>query len=1219
MADSLNTFGGQGYQSSMDAEERNRRIAEQKARDAQAREDEKMRGPNNQEDLLYRYGTGTSGFLAASDKYNLTDQQKDAWSQDLLKKSLSQSGQTYSVQSTPRMYDAIKGSQDIRRQEGTMPGVQSTEDMLKAVSGPNTPVPDLGSMRTGGTSTPVQSRYGELTYGDPLNNYMKDYYDKINQGISIDGNEFTGTKIVYGNEEKLAQLENDIKLVQNQAGLSERDKKRALERLNKEYDQVRAQGVAQETPEYKKWKEQQTIAAQKLYGEAMRNTSENQYGTETTPENINPFAMNQPTQPGQTQSYMEGSMTGLGQPSQAPSMDMYGESASPRMGETAQVGSQAPVINPYTGEPVQGGMGQVGGGVAGQGGYMGQYAQDVNNVLSSQLATAKESMDMGMSLAQSEYEAKNQGLRNKMLLGLQNSNALAKMRSRGYDPDTMTTQEIIDFVAQEGVDISDSDRQLIQARGAAAVDSLMAAKNDDFARLDVERSKMEREFNRALYETEQMNMANDNAVKKMVARFGGGKVESLATNMEIVRATERGQMMKNDLLGQYTDNKTLLAIEANKMSRFYTENINNIQMEMASMENDMRTQLIDKLDGFIDQNITNEADLMKAMKPEIQNFLKTQGELKTRAFEMINEENARFEDMQLKIREQQRQEDKFMSEQYGFLFRNGQPVVDANGFQVPTMDNMKFQNQLDQQLTEQTGYLYQNGQQVLDSRGNPIQTFGREKFLTQEARYAQEFAADQYWNQMDYNQAQERINLAKDQFNIDNAMAAFDMQMSLGEIGWEKGRIDPQTGLIRTNQGIFNTDGSKYQPYVEGDAVRFKTQTDENGAIQLWDKAREQCGEFVNDIIGKKIFGDSIQQKMTKITTKIPQMGAAFIQATQGPYGHVGMVEKVNYNESGVPVSMEILDSNYRSAGKPERAVIDISYVNGQAKYTRNGKNVDIKGFTDSVLGTTDEVKGKFDQAAQQEFMQDPFGQVYARGPQGTSEIVQEFAEMTEEQRRVKRNEALKGGDLRSALGSTIYGKDLTQGQVEKLDQAQTVLSQLQKLDETLASVDTGPITGLFRNKNPYDVEAADVKAQIIRLVPSLARGTFGEVGVLTDNDISRYASTIPNMGTPAGARQLLMEATRDLVADGMKRTLKTMAAGGSDVSGYEYILDDLEALEQQMAPSASLSQRFATQGIQQGFAQNPMMMIVQDKATGQIGRIPSNEYDATKYTIYNQ
>jgi len=58
---------------------------------------------------------------------------------------------------------------------------------------------------------------------------------------------------------------------------------------------------------------------------------------------------------------------------------------------------------------------------------------------------------------------------------------------------------------------------------------------------------------------------------------------------------------------------------------------------------------------------------------------------------------------------------------------------------------------------------------------------------------------------------------------------------------------------------------------------------------------------------------------------------------------------------------------------------------------------------------------------------------------------------------------------------------------------------------------ETGPVIGRFRSMNPYDDKVVELNNLIRQTVPGLARGIFGEVGVLTDDDIKNYTATMAN------------------------------------------------------------------------------------------------------------
>lgn len=66
---------------------------------------------------------------------------------------------------------------------------------------------------------------------------------------------------------------------------------------------------------------------------------------------------------------------------------------------------------------------------------------------------------------------------------------------------------------------------------------------------------------------------------------------------------------------------------------------------------------------------------------------------------------------------------------------------------------------------------------------------------------------------------------------------------------------------------------------------------------------------------------------------------------------------------------------------------------------------------------------------------------------------------------------------------------------------------------------------------NPYNTDAQVLKAQLSSLIPNLARGVYGEVGVLTDQDIQNYAKTIPNLTSTEDVNKAVLAMTLDTIA----------------------------------------------------------------------------------------
>jgi len=145
------------------------------------------------------------------------------------------------------------------------------------------------------------------------------------------------------------------------------------------------------------------------------------------------------------------------------------------------------------------------------------------------------------------------------------------------------------------------------------------------------------------------------------------------------------------------------------------------------------------------------------------------------------------------------------------------------------------------------------------------------------------------------------------------------------------------------------------------------------------------------------------------------------------------------------------------------------------------------------------------------------------------------------------------------SLKATSGGKPLTDTSIQKLDKGLTVLNQLGVLQENVKGIKTGPITGLFKSRDPWNTQAQTIKTSLNAIVPNLARGIYGEVGVLTDNDIKTYSKTIPNLTSTEEVRNAVLYITLDMIGKSIKNTLNVNAAAGRDVSGFVDIYTEME------------------------------------------------------------
>lgn len=141
--------------------------------------------------------------------------------------------------------------------------------------------------------------------------------------------------------------------------------------------------------------------------------------------------------------------------------------------------------------------------------------------------------------------------------------------------------------------------------------------------------------------------------------------------------------------------------------------------------------------------------------------------------------------------------------------------------------------------------------------------------------------------------------------------------------------------------------------------------------------------------------------------------------------------------------------------------------------------------------------------------------------------------------------------DFVNVLNSSKGGKRLNDTPAQIIAKTMRAAAQLEGINQSLLLEETGPIMGILRSANPYDTKAQLVRAQLQSFVPNLARGVYGEVGVLTDADIENYSRTIPNLKSTEEVNNAILGMTQKAILNSLQSTLETEAANGRDVSGY--------------------------------------------------------------------
>lgn len=138
----------------------------------------------------------------------------------------------------------------------------------------------------------------------------------------------------------------------------------------------------------------------------------------------------------------------------------------------------------------------------------------------------------------------------------------------------------------------------------------------------------------------------------------------------------------------------------------------------------------------------------------------------------------------------------------------------------------------------------------------------------------------------------------------------------------------------------------------------------------------------------------------------------------------------------------------------------------------------------------------------------------------------------------------LKGAKMSDSLRTEIDDSFIAMGLLINADRALEDLG-----------IPTGKGVGWFASNliklAQQDSSVADFEASITQLVPKLARGVFGEVGVLTDADIENYQKTVASLAQTPDANKRVMEHTKALIARSNRKKLERLAQEGLNVSQY--------------------------------------------------------------------
>lgn len=621
------------------------------------------------------------------------------------------------------------------------------------------------------------------------------------------------------------------------------------------------------------------------------------------------------------------------------------EAAISNATEGVQGGDQPPTMASTAGVP---GADQV--GVSGyapesqyaaqSGAYMGLDSSGLPAEFQQPLQVGQAMNEASTILAQQDYQAGEDARRKLLERQLGQTSVVDALSAEGASFADLSMAELEELAASEGVDLSDRVKDRLRQGGLAELEAMEIERNDRLAEIEFTKNQVKREFDRALDDREEFNAQQDVRMRRIMGTFGGGEVSSMAGNIEVMRGLEKGQRALEDLRSTYADNVTQLGRQADSVIKQYTNGVRQVESAMANTLEEAYQGVMGRVDELIAMGVTNKTTLNRAVFEAKKEYVNLYNDVTMKAAQYVQDQNQWLAEQQQAIAKQQFEEDKYMTDTTGMIYKNGAPLTDQNGNAIPTFSAIKEQSAQDAELSKLTGTLYSGGQPVRDQNGNPISTL--------QAR-ANEF--DQWLGTMQFNQgvaefnAQHDLNLTKNQF--DQMKFYAEQQNSAARFAFEQAK----EGISVTDSGAMNAtfpgdlSASEYSPVVTPGGVFVNAPIKDlgDGTLQLV-SGRRQCGAYVNDVFGKRIMGNTIASKVAHVTSSTPTPGSAFVLDNGAYYlengvkinsGHTGIVEKVNPDGT-----LTISESNYLGEKKFRR--IDTTLEELQAR--------GLVGFTNGMM-----------------------------------------------------------------------------------------------------------------------------------------------------------------------------------------------------------------------------------------------------------------------------
>jgi 6-pyruvoyl-tetrahydropterin synthase len=195
------------------------------------------------------------------------------------------------------------------------------------------------------------------------------------------------------------------------------------------------------------------------------------------------------------------------------------------------------------------------------------------------------------------------------------------------------------------------------------------------------------------------------------------------------------------------------------------------------------------------------------------------------------------------------------------------------------------------------------------------------------------------------------------------------------------------------------------------------------------------------------------------------------------------------------------------------------------------------------------------------------------RGVDVSKKNIQDFIESSGLPKELKPKEVAELAKSRQSIDKASLGANLESRDLEVFKKAKLIGIQLKKLnsaykDAVKSGSKTGRIGGAISQMKGWaglDSKAARIAALKTSMVADLARGVFGEVGVLTDKDFARYADLLPTLNRPEEIAEIIFKDLEETLYYSTQGSLDILKAGTRNIGELREIFPKNPELEKKL------------------------------------------------------